>query len=34
MLNRRIEPMRGSASRLVLHSGLCGALPIMAHPHR
>ena len=25
--NQRIEPMRGSAVRLVSHSGACGALP-------
>jgi hypothetical protein len=32
--NKRIEPMRGSAIRLVLYSGTCGALPLMAHPQR
>jgi hypothetical protein len=32
--NKRIEPMRGSAFRLVPQSGVCGALPLMAHPHR
>ena len=26
--------MRGSAFRLVLYSGVFGALPLMAHPHR
>ncbi len=32
--NKRIEPMRGSAFRLVPHAGVCGALPLMAHPQR
>ena len=31
---KRIEPMRGSAFRLVLYSGVRGALPLMAHPQR
>jgi hypothetical protein len=26
--------MRGSAITSVLHSDTCGALPLMAHPHR
>ena len=33
-LNKRIEPMRGSAVRFVLRSGTYGALPLMAHPQR
>ena len=32
--NKRLEPMRGSAVRLVLYSGVCGALLLMAQPHR
>jgi hypothetical protein len=32
--NERIEPMRGSAVRLVLHPDAGGALPLMAHPQR
>ena len=32
--NKRIEPMRGSAFRLVPYSVGCGALPLMAHPQR
>jgi hypothetical protein len=32
--NQRIEPMRGSAFRLVPFSVACGALPLMAHPQR
>jgi hypothetical protein len=31
---KQIEPMRGSAFRLVLYSGVRGALPLMAHPQR
>jgi hypothetical protein len=31
---KRIEPMRGSAIRLVFHSAIWGALPLMAHPQR
>jgi len=34
MANKRIEPMRRSAFRLVLYSDVCGALPLMAHPRR
>jgi hypothetical protein len=33
-LTKRIEPMRGSAFKLVLYSVACDALPLMAHPHR
>ena len=32
--NQRIEPMRGSAVRLAPYPVACGALPLMAHPHR
>jgi hypothetical protein len=32
--NKRIEPMRWSAIRFVVYSGICGALPLMAHPCR
>jgi hypothetical protein len=32
--SKRIEPMSGSAVRLVLYSGVRGALPLMAHPRR
>ena len=32
--NKRVEPMRGSAARFVLNSGVPGALPLMAHPQR
>jgi hypothetical protein len=32
--NQRIEPMRGSAVRLVPSLGVRGALPLMAHPQR
>jgi hypothetical protein len=32
--NKRIEPMRRSAVRLVPLSGTVGALLIMAHPQR
>jgi uncharacterized BrkB/YihY/UPF0761 family membrane protein len=31
---QRIEPMRRSAFRLVSHSGVVSALPLMAHPQR
>jgi hypothetical protein len=34
MVNKRIEPMRGSAIRLLLYSGACGTLLLMAHPQR
>ena len=33
-LNQRIEPMRGTAIRFVVHSATYGALPLMAHPQR
>ena len=32
--NKRIEPMRGSAVRPFVYSGVWGALPLMAHPQR
>ena len=32
--NKRIEPMRGSAVRLVLYPDAGDALPLMAHPRR
>ena len=32
--NKRIEPMRGSVVNSVLYWHPCGALPLMAHPHR
>ena len=33
-LDKRIEPIRGSAIRSLLPSASCGALPLMAHPQR
>lgn len=30
--NELNEPMRGSSVRLVTHSAVCGALPLVAHP--
>ena len=32
--NKRNEPMRESAFRLALYSGVWGAVPLMAHPRR
>jgi hypothetical protein len=34
LANQRIEPMRRSAFRLVVHSGAADALLLMAHPGR
>ena len=34
LLNKPIEPMSGSAITLLVYSGVGGALPLMAHPHR
>ena len=31
---KRIEPMRESAFRFILHSDAGAALPLMAHPQR
>lgn len=33
-LNPRVEPMKGSAIRLLFHSDVQGALLVTARPHR